>query len=38
MINVDIVQIIRDTCGVPEVLTRLDVAQSPIDAIEEYES
>ncbi|KAI3801399.1 hypothetical protein L1987_29504 [Smallanthus sonchifolius] len=30
--------IIRDTSGVPEVLTRLDVAQSPIDSIEEYES
>ncbi|XP_076940514.1 putative plastid-lipid-associated protein 13, chloroplastic isoform X2 [Bidens hawaiensis] len=30
--------IIRDTSGAPEVLTRVDVAQSPIDAIEEYES
>ncbi|KAK1420760.1 hypothetical protein QVD17_22608 [Tagetes erecta] len=30
--------IIRDAYGVPEVLTRLDVAQLPIDAIEEYES
>ncbi|KAI3772488.1 hypothetical protein L6452_03674 [Arctium lappa] len=30
--------IIRDTTGVPEVLTRLDADQSPIDPIEEYES
>lgn len=31
----DVVQIIRDTTGVPEVLTRLDMVQNPI---EEYES
>lgn len=30
--------ILRDTNGVPEVLTRLDVDESPIDPIEEYES
>ncbi|PWA41767.1 Plastid lipid-associated protein/fibrillin conserved domain-containing protein [Artemisia annua] len=30
--------IIRDTTGVPEVLTRLDVVSSPSDPIEEYES
>ncbi|XP_023767369.2 probable plastid-lipid-associated protein 13, chloroplastic [Lactuca sativa] len=30
--------ILRDTSGVPEVLTRLDVDQSPIDPIQEYES
>ncbi|XP_071720066.1 probable plastid-lipid-associated protein 13, chloroplastic [Rutidosis leptorrhynchoides] len=32
------IMIIRDTTGVPEVLTRLDAVQSPIDPIEEYES
>lgn len=30
--------ILRDTSGVPEVLTRLDVDQAPIDPIQEYES
>ncbi|KAI3782475.1 hypothetical protein L2E82_12522 [Cichorium intybus] len=30
--------IIRDTSGVPEVLTRSDTDESPIDPIEEYES
>lgn len=34
-----LVQIIRDTSGIPEVLTRLDQTPSPMeDAISDYES
>lgn len=36
---VDLKQIIRDTTGIPEVLTRLDAPVSPIDdSLTEYQS
>ncbi|KAL7607443.1 hypothetical protein Lser_V15G18579 [Lactuca serriola] len=34
----EVILILRDTSGIPEVLMRLDVDQSPIDPIQEYES